>query len=536
MAVDLAPSGAEVVPDPQPRRRPWRVVIGGLVGVGATAAGLTVLATRQAGDEAADRVPVSLTTVDVARQDLVLYDETTATLQFTSSVTVSSPVAGTVTTIVDEGDTIRAGSVVATIDGAPVVALVGDVPGWRDLSTSSSDGVDVRQLELNLVALGFDPGGTIVIDEEYDEATGDAVTRWEESLGLDADDEVDQSQVVYIGGTVLVDDVPVTVGASVSSGGSLVGGRQTERMVQVPAVAADAAPVTGFAASGTEVVTGTILFWNGLQPVVAIVGDASAVPALTRELSLGVDDGADVKLLEEMLRAGGFVAGGSLVVDDEFDAATVSAVLAWQQAIGVPFVDPTATDVVVSAGSFVVVPSGLEVGAPRVPDGTPVLGDAVVLHLTAPARVVSTTAPLGDETFAVGAEMEVVFPDGTTAVGTVTEVGTTASNAGGQPGETPTVPISIEVDQIPDSAASFVEIPVTLRIVTTSVPGALVVPVSALVALAEGGYAVETVTGVAADGSNLTALVGVETGIFSGGFVEVISDRLTADQPVVVPS
>ena len=159
---------------------------------------------------------------------------------------------------------------------------MGDVPGWRDLSTSSSDGVDVRQLELNLVALGFDPGGTIVIDEEYDEATGDAVTRWEESLGLDADDEVDQSQVVYVGGTVLVDDVPVTVGASVSSGGSLVGGRQTERMVQVPAVAADAAPVTGFAATGTEVVTGTILFWNGLQPVVAIVGDASAVPALTR--------------------------------------------------------------------------------------------------------------------------------------------------------------------------------------------------------------------------------------------------------------
>lgn len=160
----------------------------------------------------------------------------------------------------------------------------------------------------------------------------------------------------------------------------------------------------------------------------------------------------------------------------------------------------------------------------------------MVLHLTAPARVVSTTAPLGDETFAVGAEMEVVFPDGTTVVGTVTEVGTTASNAGGQPGETPTVPISIEVDQIPDSAASFVEIPVTLRIVTTSVPGALVVPVSALVALAEGGYAVETVTGTAADGSNLTELVGVETGIFSDGFVQVTSERLTAGQPVVVPS
>jgi hypothetical protein len=66
------------------------------------------------------------------------------------------------------GDTVDAGTVVATIDGAPVVAMIGDIPSYRDLSTSSTDGADIRQLELNLVQLGFDPDHKITIDESYD--------------------------------------------------------------------------------------------------------------------------------------------------------------------------------------------------------------------------------------------------------------------------------------------------------------------------------------------------------------------------------
>ena len=73
------------------------------------------------------------------------------------------------------GDTVDAGTVVATVDGAPVVAMIGDIPGYRDLSTSSTNGADIRQLELNLVQLGFDPDHKIVIDETYDTATKDAV-------------------------------------------------------------------------------------------------------------------------------------------------------------------------------------------------------------------------------------------------------------------------------------------------------------------------------------------------------------------------
>ena len=76
--------------------------------------------------------------------------------------------------------------------------MIGDIPGYRDLSTSSTDGADIRQLELNLVQLGFDPDHKIVIDENYDSATKAAVTAWEDSLGLTGDGKITKGEFVFI--------------------------------------------------------------------------------------------------------------------------------------------------------------------------------------------------------------------------------------------------------------------------------------------------------------------------------------------------
>jgi hypothetical protein len=57
----------------------------------------------------------------------------------------------------------------------------------------------------------------------------------------------------------------------------------------------------------------------------------------------------------------------------------------------------------------------------------------------------------------------------------------------------------------------------------------LAVPANALLALLEGGYAVERVT----DGGG-TELVAVETGLFADGWVEVSGDLAEGDE-VVVP-
>jgi peptidoglycan hydrolase-like protein with peptidoglycan-binding domain len=502
----------------------------GLVALAAGGGGGYLIGSRQTDTTTVTSAPVNLSTAKVQQLDLVTYDETTATLGFTTSATVSSPIAGTVTGLVSGGDVVDAGTVVATVDGAPVVAMIGDIPGYRDLSTSSTDGADIRQLEMNLVQLGFDPDHQIVIDETYDSATKSAVTAWEDSLGLTGDGKVTEGELVFIPGRLLVDTVSATVGGSVSAGSALVVGRQAERKFLLSGLAGST--IDRQTATGTQVTTGTVLYWSNGLPVMAIEGDAAATPVLARDLSDGVTDGVDVKLFEQALNALGFNADAAMVVDDEFDTATATAAAAWLASLGVT-VDPAT--VVIPAGSFVVVPAGLSIGTPLIAEGTVLEGDSVVQSLTAPSRQVTTTAPIGDDTFALGATIDVEFPDGTVEPGTVVNVGNVAANTTGTPGDTPTVTITIGVDNIPASVDSFVEIPVTLRVVSANVPDAMVVPVSALVALKEGGYAVEEVTGSNADGTSQTTLVGVTTGLFTNGFVQVEGD-LEADADVVVPS
>jgi hypothetical protein len=510
------------------------VIVVVVAGGGAAAAMLTSRNDTAGATDAAAATGQKLASVAIEQRDVVTYDEATATLGYTASVTVSSPVTGTVTSVVAAGASIDPGTVVATIDGEPVVAMIGDIPGWRDLSIDSTDGIDVRQLETNLVDLGFDPEGAITIDSSYDSATEDAVTLWETSLGLDGDGAVPQSQIVFVPGTLLVDTVSVPVGGAATTGGALLTGRQVERRFLVSALGDSV--IAQLSPTGTSVVTGTVLFANDNLPVVAIEGDPSTIPALTRDLAIGSSAGADIKVLERMLVEGGFDPSGSVLVDDSFDSATAEAVLKWWQSFD-PAISVDPALLIVPAGSFVVVPAGLSVGTAAVADGTTITGDRPVLTLTSPARVVTTSAPIDDTTFALGATIDVEFPDGTIEPGVVVAVGNIATNSGGQPGATPTVSIDIHVDTIPDSVQSFVSVPVTLRVVAESVPQAFVVPVSALVALAEGGYALEVIDAAAtAAAPARTHLIAVETGLFADGFVVVTGDAVAAGLDVVVPS
>jgi hypothetical protein len=82
----------------------------------------------------------------------------------------------------------------------------------------------------------------------------------------------------------------------------------------------------------------------------------------------------------------------------------------------------------------------------------------------------------------------------------------------------------------PNVAAGLDEAPVDVEAISDSVSDVMAVPVSALVALAERGYAVEVDAG---NGS--TELVAVEPGFYADGLVEVTSSGLRAGDLVVVP-
>ncbi|MEI8240167.1 MAG: peptidoglycan-binding domain-containing protein [Actinomycetota bacterium] len=510
-------------------------VVAAVVVIGA-AAGTTVWFTTRSNTTSAAPVTHTTATAKVTTRDLAIYNETNATLGYTTSVTVSSPVAGTVTSLITAGNKVDAGTVVASVDGAPVLAMFGGVPSYRDLSTGVASGVDVRQLEQNLVLLGYDPTGAITIDNNYDAATAAAVTLWENSLGLTGDGKVTKGEIVFVPGELLVDSASVSVGGAVAAGSPLVLGRQTARSFLVSAVGAKNPVITHIAAAGAAVKTGTELFRENGFPVVAIEGDSSAMPALARSLSLSTTDGVDVKLLEEMLVAGKWDKGQPITIDDHFDAATDAAVNRWWAKHGVTG-DPN--NIIVPAGSFVVVPGGLYVGTAKVADGATTVGNPVVTSLTTASRQVSTTAPVGDTTFVLGAVIDVQFPDLSISKGTITAIGDVATNASNTPGATPTVPITLNVDKVPKTYDSFVQIPVTLRVIAQREQHAFVVPVSALLALAEGGFGLEVVdspaTTSSAASAPVTHLIGVKTGLFADGFVTITGKDVKDGLTVVVP-
>ena len=49
--------------------------------------------------------------------------------------------------------------------------LFGERPMWRALGPSVADGVDVQQLEANLVALGVVTGSELTVDQNWTSAT-----------------------------------------------------------------------------------------------------------------------------------------------------------------------------------------------------------------------------------------------------------------------------------------------------------------------------------------------------------------------------
>jgi multidrug efflux pump subunit AcrA (membrane-fusion protein) len=85
----------------------------------------------------------------------------------------------------------------------------------------------------------------------------------------------------------------------------------------------------------------------------------------------------------------------------------------------------------------------------------------------------------------------------------------------------------------PAATGKWDQAPVKVGITTATVPGALVVPVTALLAQSAGGYAVEV---VGAGASN--HLVPVSLGLFddADGLVQITGSGLAPGEEVVVPA
>jgi peptidoglycan hydrolase-like protein with peptidoglycan-binding domain len=141
-----------------------------------------------------------------------------------------------------------------TVDSQPVVALTGALPAWRTLNSSSADGADIAQLEGAMVALGYDPTGTVKVDDSWGSGTTAMVKRWQAGLGLDQTGTVTLGSVVFIPHTATVSSTTVAVGDAVHDGDTVLelSGTVQRVVIDVPTeLQADVTPSMRVDVAGT---------------------------------------------------------------------------------------------------------------------------------------------------------------------------------------------------------------------------------------------------------------------------------------------
>jgi peptidoglycan hydrolase-like protein with peptidoglycan-binding domain len=138
--------------------------------------------------------------------------------------------SGTVTSLPRAGSVVERGGALYRLDGDPIVLMYGSTPAYRALQSGVSDGRDVRELEQNLLALGFDPG---TVDDTFSSSTATAVSDWQESLGLEQTGAVELGRVVVLPGPRRVGEHKTSVGSVLSSGSEVLDTSSNKRVVTV---------------------------------------------------------------------------------------------------------------------------------------------------------------------------------------------------------------------------------------------------------------------------------------------------------------
>ncbi|MER8010892.1 peptidoglycan-binding protein [Streptomyces sp. NPDC094149] len=241
--------------------------------------------------------------------------------------------------------------------------------------------------------------------------------------------------------------------------------------------------------------------------------------------------GKDVRDLKRNLIHLGYADGLGLSADDKFTVATETAVKRWQKRLGAPQtgeVDP---------GSLVMIDLlRLRVSKTVGVVGAPLTGTAV-LKVTG-TNLVATVKVTYDQLsrLSPGTRLKVTLPNGGTVNGKVTSVEISAqpqqdgggdTGGGGDTKQQSEVTVSLPDQKTVKAGGPG---PVTLTVSDRKVDQVLAVPVTALLALAEGGYGVEVVQ---PDGQR--KLVPVTIGLVADARAEITKGNLKEGAKVVIP-
>ncbi len=265
---------------------------------------------------------------------------------------------------------------------------------------------------------------------------------------------------------------------------------------------------TAVPAAGTVVRQGERLYRVDGRPVLLLYGRTPAYRALSEGMR-----GADVAQLNHALHDLGY----SSVTSDprHFGFATAIGLEDLQDDAGLT---ETGT---LPLGQAVFLPSAVRVTTVEVSKGGPARPGAQIMQATSTARKITVSLDASQATMVkAGQPSRITWPGNRTTKGIVSYVGKVATGSADQK-------IKVEIALARDADAGGLEATtVQATIITGSVADALVVPVTALLATAGGGYRLELASGTS---------LPVTTGLFddADGLVEVSGAGLTEGLRIV---
>ena len=541
-------------------------------------------------ENATSNKTLELTTVSIQKGDLEKKEEYNGTLRQTDSKVLNSPMSGVVTYVPKEGTVISFGELLFAIDNKPVILLEGTTPFYRTLDLNSNPGPDVLQLEEALIYLGY-AAEDFVSDETFDEVTSKMLNSLYIDYGIDTKSDITPVEQVVIN---LKEAEVESIKKIIDDGGiSKVfvddKKKQLDDLIENSSVSTaelndkkkklDDAKEAAIEESAAWQVANNLVDDYYVQ--ITLLQDLTN-PKTNAKSSSEREDEIKVyeDLIEEQKRIRDLEKGKESGIDATEALAIETAQKAYDEELQVYNQGISATDALaietaqkayddaldeynngvdqvselakakeeleelrLSSRSETFSPTNAYASGTQLIVGSYVneVGSAVALNSplynisSIGIEVVFQVDATDQETVSLGDRVEIELPTDERVPTVISFIDQVVTQT--QAGEF--IEVTLEVLN-PEEIETYDQAPVKVFVITEISAGVLYVPVNALLALAEGGYALEVYEGEVETGTFNgesgvdTNYIAIEIGVFTDGFVEV-KGNISEGQVVVVP-
>jgi multidrug efflux pump subunit AcrA (membrane-fusion protein) len=482
------------------------LLTGGAIALAAGAVAIVGLVWIQPAPPAAAPSTVPAATAEVVRGTLRDSKEISGTLGFGDPVILRPRVGdntGIVTWLAPEGAIVERGQPLLALDGNPAILWYGasplhrtlrfevDAVIWEELE-AAQDAASSAELKLELERIRLDQAESRLADAEA-------------RLADSAADRPSSAEFIDLAAAVHAADERLQRVRELSAA-------DFSSSAEVDKAEAELAAARAAMAAATRTIrqqldTARLDAAAGRVAVAEAEKLLRAARETLAELDAQANDQTDIELIADNLSALGF------------RGAIAEQVRAWQAQAGLPRTGR------IEPGHVVVAERAVRIDVHRTAIGNPIsetspeLGAA--LDYTSTEKIVSVPVSIADRRLAsAGATVTVTLPDDRTVEGTITTVGTVVSDG----------TVEVEISIADQAALAGLEVAsVDVEFVSATRDNVLYLPVTALLALPDGGFGVELL------GGGTTRLAAVKTGLFAAGRVEVSGDGIAEGVVVGVP-